>query len=146
LRHSPQNTSTGHRGQARLNLTAQNASATISRSKEDRDEDAHWIWNVTPLEAGDQELASIASVRIKLPNGEEESKESELFRCPFNVRVDGLDAAKAFAMGNWQYLATTLLDRLFEGGRLLAFCSRSDSRILDCGHVICLQHIGRDRC
>jgi hypothetical protein len=73
------------------------------------DEDAHWIWNVTPQEAGDQELALIAYVRIKLPNGQVGSKEYEVFRRPFTVRVNWIDSAKAFAMGNWQYLATTLL-------------------------------------
>ena len=48
-------------------------------------------------------------MRIKLPNGQEESKDDEVFRRRFLVSIGPLDVVWAFLGAHWQWIVTTLV-------------------------------------
>jgi hypothetical protein len=68
-----------------------------------------WEWDVTPNKGGPQVLLLTATVRLKLPDGREETQDYPVFRRPINVAVDPIYTLKEFIVKHWQWVISTLI-------------------------------------
>ncbi|MDA8078463.1 MAG: hypothetical protein M0Z79_05935 [Nitrospiraceae bacterium] len=68
-----------------------------------------WEWDVTPQQGGPQTLLLTVTVRLKLPDGREETKDYPVFRRPIIVAVNRAYTTKAFIMKYWQWLITSII-------------------------------------
>lgn len=69
----------------------------------------HWEWDVAPLKGGTQTLLLAVTVRIKMPNGDEETHDHPIFRKQIKVHVNLVYTTKGFIKGNWQWLIATII-------------------------------------
>ena len=68
-----------------------------------------WEWDVTPQKGGSQTLVLTVTIRLKLPDGKEETKDYPVFRRPIVVAVNPAYTIKTFIMKYWQWLIASLL-------------------------------------
>lgn len=85
-----------------------------------------WEWDVTPQKAGSQTLLLTVTVRLKLPNGKEESLDYPVFRRPIDVMVDPVFTIKDFIVKNWKWIISTLIIPLVGWVAKKKWDSRSD--------------------
>lgn len=70
---------------------------------------SQWNWDVTPIEGGDQPLSIVVTAVIKMPDGNEKSKELGVFSKTIDVKVNAQRSIVQFIQNNWQWLAVTLV-------------------------------------
>lgn len=68
-----------------------------------------WEWDVTPHKGGPHTLLLTVTVRLKLPNGKEETQDYPVFRRPIDVVVDPVFSIKDFIVKYWQWVIGTLI-------------------------------------
>lgn len=68
-----------------------------------------WDWDVTPLESGIQSLLLTVTVRIKIPNFDEEKKDYPVFERQIKVKVNPIYSIKKFINNYWQWIIGTII-------------------------------------
>jgi excisionase family DNA binding protein len=68
-----------------------------------------WTWDVVPLEAGDQALYLIVTVRIKIPGAGEEKRDILVKNTRIKVQVNPAYSLQKFVLINWQWLLTAIV-------------------------------------
>lgn len=68
-----------------------------------------WVWDVTPLKRGFQWLSLIVTVRLKLPNYDEETKDLRVFDREIKVKVNIPYSIKNFLYSYWEWIITTII-------------------------------------
>ena len=68
-----------------------------------------WEWDVTPLTSGIQSLLLSVTVRIKIFNDGEETKDYPVFERRIKVKVNLIHSTKKFIEKYWKWIATTII-------------------------------------
>ena len=69
----------------------------------------HWEWDVTPLKRGIQRLLLTVTVRIKIPNYDEEEKDYPVFEREIKVKVNLIHSTKNFMRSYWQWIVAMIV-------------------------------------
>jgi len=69
----------------------------------------HWEWDVTPLKSGIQRLLLTVTVRIKIPNYDEEEKDYPVFEREIKVKVNLIHSIKNFVRSYWQWIVAMIV-------------------------------------
>lgn len=67
-----------------------------------------WDWDVVPLKSGMQSLLLVVTVRIKIPNYDEERKDYPVFERQIKVKVNLIYSISSFVYSYWQWIAGTI--------------------------------------
>ena len=68
-----------------------------------------WNWDVVPLQPGISTLYLTVSVRIKIPDHDEERKDYPVFEKQVKVRVSTTSVILKWLSSHWQWVITTIL-------------------------------------
>ena len=68
-----------------------------------------WDWDVIPLKSGIQLLLLIVTVRIKIPDDGEETKDYPVFERQIRVKVNRIYTIKKFIEKHWKWIITTII-------------------------------------
>jgi excisionase family DNA binding protein len=68
-----------------------------------------WIWEVVPLEAGNQALYLTMTARIKIQGDGEEKKDILVKNTKIKVKVNPAYSVRTFFEHNWQWIATAII-------------------------------------
>jgi hypothetical protein len=68
-----------------------------------------WDWDVVPLKSGNQSLLLSVTVRIKIPNDGEETKDYPVFEREIKVKVNLIYSTKNFIKSYWQWIVSAII-------------------------------------
>jgi hypothetical protein len=68
-----------------------------------------WSWRVLPLKSGNQLLLLMVTVRLKIPNEQEEYKNYPVFEKGIKVKVNPVYTFTEFIKNEWKWIITVLI-------------------------------------
>lgn len=68
-----------------------------------------WVWQVTPIEPGNHQIAILATVNLSLPNSKTRTIETIVFQDQREVKVNWRYTISGFIMANWKELIPLII-------------------------------------